>query len=81
MPKNKRPKRIDTEAAAKWVEKNWELLPNNGTVHMTERGLRIIVEDGIGDKILDVPFSWLWKKRQPLTGITKRLKKAVRGKK
>lgn len=88
MPKNNRPKRIDTEAAARWVEKNWKphYFIDCRVGDLGEHRIKVWSnekDDGldIGDLLLDVPFSWLYRKRAPLTGITKRLKKAVRGKK
>lgn len=78
-------KRIKTEEALKKAVKLWK---NNETaiqwqiVHdLKTDELYVLAIDSTQDVVAEAPLKWLYTKRAPLTGINKRLKKAVRSKK
>lgn len=81
--KKPRKLRVDTEAAARRAEKflaNLNPMMRKDCVRVVagEKDFYIVVYDLEDEIICRVPFSWLYKKRAPLTGVTKRLTKAIR---
>lgn len=78
-------KRVKTEEAIKNAVKLWkknETAMQWQIVHDIKLNeLYILAIDSKQEVLAEAPLKWLYTKRAPLTGITKRLKKAVRGKK
>ena len=77
--------RIKTEKALKKAVKLWKNNENAiqwQIVHDSKTDeLYIMAIDRTRYVVAEAPLKWLYTKRAPLTGINKRLKKAVRSKK